>query len=250
MIESYFKMRYCFDKAEVCKRIDDQLKNSRSGYICVADGVVLNIANRDDEYQKITDSAMFSICDSSFVPLYIKWIYGLKRGQYCGSEIFKDIISSRKYRMIFMGTSQNTLDALQKNLTEKYNPDCADMTFYELPFRNVEDFDYPGIAKMIEDDGAEIIWVALGAPKQERFMNFLQPYLHRGVMIAVGAAFKFYSGMDEKRAPEWMVKHHMEFIYRIYQDPKKQLKRCLWIVAMLPVMFFQELHRKYSQKNN
>ena len=40
-------------------------------------------------------------------------------------------------------------------------------------------------------------------------------------MIAVGAAFKFYSGIDEKRAPEWMVKHHMEFIYRIYQDPKK-----------------------------
>lgn len=250
MIEKYFNMRYCFDRAEVADRIVKQLTKIESGYICVADGVVLNIANRDVEYRKITDSAMFSICDSSFVPLYIKWIYGLKREQYCGSEIFKDIVSCRKYRMIFMGTSQNTLDALQKNLTEKFNPDCAEMTFYELPFKNVEDFDYPGIAKLIENDGADIIWVALGAPKQERFMNLLQPYLHRGVMIAVGAAFKFYSGMDEKRAPEWMVKHHMEFIYRIYQDPKKQLKRCFWIVAMLPVMFFQELHRKYSQKNN
>lgn len=250
MIEKYFNMRYCFEKSEVVERIDEQLKKAESGYICVADGVVLNIANRDERYREVTDTAMFSVCDSSFVPLYIKWIYGLKRNQYCGSEIFKDIVSCRKYRMIFMGTSQSTLEALQKNLTEQFNPDCADMTFYELPFKNVEDFDYPGIAKMIENDGADIIWVALGAPKQERFMNLLQPYLQRGVMIAVGAAFKFYSGMDEKRAPEWMVNHHLEFIYRIYQDPKKQLKRCLWIVAMLPMMFFQELRRKYTHVKN
>lgn len=248
MLERFFNLRYCFNRVEVAERIEKLLSKKESGYICVADGVVLNIANRDKGYRKILDGAMFSICDSSFVPLYIKWIYGLKKEQYCGSDIFRDIVSSRKYRMIFMGTSQRTLDALQKNLAEKYNPGCADMTFCELPFKNVEDFDYPGIAKMIENDGAEVIWVALGAPKQERFMNLLQPYLHRGVMIAVGAAFKFYSGLDEKRAPEWMVKHHMEFIYRIYQDPKKQLKRCLWIVAMLPVMFFQELNRKYSQK--
>ena len=241
-------MRYCFDKAEVVERIDDQLTKDESGYICVADGVVLNMANRDKEYREITNEAMFSICDSSFVPLYIRGLYGLKREQYCGSDIFKDLISSRKYRMIFLGTNQETLDGLKKNLVEKYNPDCAGMTFYELPFRSVQNFDYPAIAEMIEKDGADIIWVALGAPKQERFMNMLKPHLKHGVMIAVGAAFKFYSGLAEKRAPEWMVKHHMEFIYRIYQDPKKQLKRCFWIILMLPLMLFQEVRLKFSKK--
>ena len=68
------------------------------------------------------------------------------------------------------------------------------MTFYELPFCDVEDFDYQNIAQMIEKDKAEIIWIALGAPKQEIFMNRLQPHLRKGVMIAVGAVFKFYSG--------------------------------------------------------
>lgn len=246
MIEKYFNMRYCFDRAEVWDRIDAQLAKGESGYICVADGVVLNYANRDKNYLKVTDQALFSICDSSFVPLYIKWIYGIKRVQYCGSEIFRDLVSSRKYRMFFMGASQSILNGLKKNLIEQYNPNCEDMSFYELPFKNVEEFDYPAIAKLIEDDGAEIIWVALGAPKQERFMCLLKPHLKRGVMIAVGAAFKFYSGTEEKRAPEWMIKHHLEFVYRIYQDPKKQLSRCFWIVAMLPVMFVQELHRKFS----
>lgn len=51
-----------------------------------------------------------------------------------------------------------TLYGLKKNLTEQFNPDCEGMTFYELPFLRVEEFDYPAIAKMIEDDGADIIW--------------------------------------------------------------------------------------------
>ena len=41
------------------------------------------------------------------------------------------------------------------------------MTFYELPFCKVTEFDYPAIAEMIEKDGADIVWIALGAPKQE-----------------------------------------------------------------------------------
>ena len=244
MLEQYFNMRYCFDRREVMERIDQRLKAEGSDYICVADGVVLNLSNRDANYHKVTDGAMFSICDSSYVPLYLKWIYGISREQYCGSQIFCDIVSSRRYRMIFMGTRQNVLDGLQKNLTENYNPDCAGMQFVELPYRQVEEFDYPGIARMIEADGADIVWVALGAPKQEAFASRLQPYLHHGVMIPVGAAFKFYSGLAEKRAPQWMVRHHMEFIYRICQDPRKQLSRCWWIARMLPGMFVEELKRK------
>ena len=105
-------------------------------------------------------------------------------------------------------------------------------------------FDYQKIADMVNADGADIIWVALGAPKQEIFMSKLNPFLKRGVMIAVGAAFKFYSGLEEKRAPEWMVKHHLEFVYRIFSEPKKQLKRCSWIIITLPGLLLGEWKRK------
>lgn len=241
-MHTYFNINYEFDKAEVHR----QIEAAQKGYICVADGVVLNNANRDEEYLKIVNGGLFAICDSSWVPLYLKSIYGIKYDQYCGADIFKDIVSSRKYRMIFMGTSQKTLDGLQKEIMAM-NPDVKDMKFVELPFRDVEDFDYPAIAKMIEEDGAKIIWVALGAPKQEKFMNKLLPYLKSGVMIAVGAAFKFYSGTDEKRCPQWIQKHHLEFVYRICQDPKKQLKRCFWIVATLPELYFEEWKRKNAK---
>lgn len=247
-MKTYFNIRYEFDDNVVKERISQQIKLT-ADYICVADGVILNIANRNLEYLKVVNGGMFSICDSSYVPLYIKWIYNINYHQYCGSQIFIDIIRSKKYRMFFMGTSQSILNGLRINLLNE-NPQVADMRFEELPYCDVDDFDYESIAKMIEADGADIIWIALGAPKQEIFMSRLKQHLSRGVMIAVGAAFKFYSGVDEKRAPKWMLKAHLEFLYRILLDPKKQLKRCGWIVWTLPGLLYREWKRKKDSELN
>lgn len=81
--------------------------------------------------------------------------------------------------------------------------------------------------------------------KNVNLMDRLLPHLHYGVLLGVGAAFKFYSGTDEKRAPQWMRKAHLEFIFRILQDPKKQLKRCWGIISTLPRMIREEKARKH-----
>ena len=246
-MNTYFNIRYEMAHAEVHRAISKQVAANKADYICVADGVILNIANRKPEYLKVINGGMFSICDSGYVPLYLKWIYGVRYEQYCGAQIFKDIVSSQKYRMMFMGTSQRILDGL-KNTIKEWNPDVLTMSFYELPFCGVDEFDYEDIARRVEASGADIIWVALGAPKQEIFMSKLKPHLKRGVMIAVGAAFKFYSGTDEKRAPQWMVKAHLEWVYRIMCSPKKQLKRCSMIILTLPRLLFEEWRRRVSKK--
>lgn len=247
-MESYFNIKYEFDKEQVHTSISTRLSKPGSDYICVADGVILENVNHNPDYKKVINDGLFSICDSSYVPLYLKWIYRIKRRQYSGSEIFKDIVSQCKYRMIFMGTSNEILTALKKNLSEM-NPDIAGMQFIELPFKKVEEFDYDGIAQTIRDDGAEIVWVALGAPKQEYFMANLKPHLNHGIMIAVGAAFKFFSGVDAKRAPEWMVRNHLEFVYRIFSEPKKQIKRCARIVSSLPTLLFKEWRKSKNIGN-
>lgn len=241
-MEKFFNIEYEFDRERVHGAIEEQVAAGRADYICVSDGVILNTANRNEEYRSVINGGMFSICDSSFVPLYLKWIYGHERKQYAGSDIFMDVVRSRKYRMIFLGTSSEILEGLKGKL-RSVNPDVEDMQFVELPFRAVEDFDYQGIGRMVNEDGADIIWVALGAPKQEYFMAHLKPHLKKGVMIAVGAAFKFFSGVESKRAPEWMVKNHMEFVYRITQEPKKQIGRCFHIVRTLPGLLFDEWRR-------
>lgn len=246
-MEKYFNIRYEFDKAVVQERIAQKVTEQGAGYICVADANILQQVHNDLDYRKVVDGSMFSICDSSWVPIFVNRIYGIKHEHYCGSMIFKDIIEMKRYRQFFMGTSTEVLTALKANLT-KMDPAIEGMTFYELPFCKVEEFDYPAIAEMVNRDNPDIIWVALGAPKQEIFMSKLNPYLNRGVQIAVGAAFKFYSGLEEKRAPEWMRRMHLEFVYRIFSEPKKQLKRCWMIAKTLPKAYRAEKKRKQGRE--
>lgn len=243
MPQKFFNIRYEFDRQAAHDAIERQIDSRRPGYVCVADGVILDISHRDPDYLKVIDDAMFSICDSSYVPVYIRAIHGKKFSQYTGSQIFYDIVSKSSRRMIFLGASREVLDALQKNISQ-WNASVKDMKFIELPFCSEDEFDYEGIAKTVADDGADIIWVSLGAPKQEHFMHRLLPHLDHGVMIAVGAAFKFHSGLGEKRAPEWMIRHHLEFIHRITQDPRKQFKRCSRILRTLPSILRQEIKAK------
>lgn len=246
-MQTFFNLKYEFDRDAVHQAIESRLLEPGSDYICVADGVIMNTANRKPEYLEVVNGGMFSICDSSYVPLYIRWIHGFRFHQYAGSEIFQDIVNSGKYRMIFLGAQQHVLDGLRQNLM-KVNPAVAEMQFVELPFRPVEQFDYSEIADIVRRDGAEIVWIALGAPKQEYFMAHLQKYLDHGVMIAVGAVFKFFSGVDTRRAPQWMVEHHLEFLHRLKTEPRKQMVRCYHIVATLPRLLLQEWNRRNPEK--
>ncbi len=244
-MQSYFNINYEFDKQAIHHAID----TTQKGYICVADGTIMRYVHQDADYCRIVNEALFSISDSSWAPMFLKWIYGIHVEPYPGPELFMDVIKQKKHRMFFMGGSNDVLHALKAELV-KIDNRITDMQFYELPYSKVEDFDYEGIAKVINEDNPDIIWVSLGAPKQERFMNRLNPYLNRGVQIAVGAAFTFYSGLNgTKRAPRWIQKMKLEFLFRVFQEPQKQGRRCFDHVRSLPSILHAEIKRKRQEKN-
>lgn len=240
----YFNINYEFDKQAVWDSIDDQLQKEGARYICVADGNIMQMVHKDLEYREVVNASMFSICDSSWTPLFLKRLYGVTYQQYCGSQIFEDMTGRKKYRQFFIGTSEKILEGLRTELSKK-DPAISGMTFYAPPFCKVEEFDYPAIAEMINNDNPDIVWVALGAPKQENFMQRLQPYLKRGVMIGVGAVFNFYCGLENapKRAPKWMIDCHLEFVYRVFSEPKKQIQRCRQIIVTFPKIYREEKKR-------
>lgn len=243
MNKEYFNISYELSPSEALERIGRRVEEGPAGYICVADGNILTRVHVDMDYRKVVNGSMFSICDSSWVPLYLKMLYGIRPEQYCGSQIFRDITEMKRYRMLFMGASQTVLDALKGEMV-KVDPRIADMQFVELPFRKVEEFDYAQIASQVNEDAPDIIWLALGAPKQEQFAARLVPLLDRGVVIPVGAVFNFRSGLNIRRAPDWMVKCHLEFVYRIFSEPKKQLGRVWGILKALPGIYAEERRKK------
>ena len=135
------------------------------------------------------------------------------------------------------------LAGLRKNLS-KIDPRIADMRFETLPFKKVDEFDYEGIAQMINEDNPDIIWVSLGAPKQEMFMARLKPYLKRGIMFGYGAIFNFNAGVGKvKRAPRWMLALRLEWLHRALEQPKKNIPRYWNFIKSLPRLIRNE--RRY-----
>jgi len=246
-METYFNIRYEFDRERVFRRMDEVLRSGGAGYICVADGHVLSEVQRNREYRNVLNGALLTICDSGWVPVYLKWLLHADRPQYCGAQIFSDAIGMKKYRMMFLGGNRETLDALRRTL-EREDPRVKHMPFEELPFCPVDEFDYAAIAGRINEYLPDIVWVSLGAPKQEIFMNRLCPHLQRGVMVAVGAVFNFASGRHIRRAPAWMVDCRLEFLYRIFNEPRKQMKRCWKIISVLPWIFIREKQRQKAAR--
>lgn len=221
-MEKYFDINFEFDRNEIHRIIDESLKNNASQYICVADGNIIANVYDDINYRSVVNESLFSICDSGWAPIIIKCIYGLSRQSYCGSQIFEDILREKKYSMAFLGGSKVALQKLEVYLKDTYPELKAE--FMELPFCDVNEFDYKCIADYLNEKKADVIWVGLGAPKQEIFMSKLKPFLNYGVMIGVGAVFNFYSG-TQSRAPKYIRKFKLEFLYRLITEPKKQLPK-------------------------
>ncbi len=248
-MEKYFGIKYEFDKQTVLDAIDQLIEDGKKGYVCVADGVTLAMSQNYRLLHEVLDQALFCTCDSGWVPMYLRWIYGIDRKQYSGTELFRDVIGKKKYTMMFLGTSNAILKPLREHLSES-DDRIADMSFVSLPFRPVEGFDYEKIATQINEENPDIIWVSLGMPKQEIFMHNLLPMIHQGVLVGVGAAFKFMSGLSgHKRAPQWMIRLKLEWLYRILSEPKKQLGRCWLIVRTTPGILRREYQLKKKNKH-
>jgi N-acetylglucosaminyldiphosphoundecaprenol N-acetyl-beta-D-mannosaminyltransferase len=103
----------------------------------------------------------------------------------------------------------------------------------------IEEFDYKYIAKEINAIKPDIIWVSLGAPKQEIFMSKIAPYLDQGLMFGIGAAFNFYIGKIE--LPQWNI-GPFRFIWlsRLMAEPKKLYGRLLSYISILPELYVTE----------
>ena len=250
MFKEYFGIRFEFDHAEVDRIIEEHIEQKKPGYVVSLDGNNLTLTYKNPSHRDILNQSIVNNVDSRWIPRYVNSIYHTHYENYCGTDLFIDYVKKAKYKQFFLGSNRRILDGLRNNLSQ-YDPQIAQMRFEELPFRKVEEFDYLGIAAMINEDKPDIIWVSLGCPKQEQFMNRLLPYLEQGVMFGFGAIFNFYSGLSDapKRAPKWVNKLGFEWLYRIMAEPQKQGKRFREGIMDCARLYFDERkHYKQMQK--
>lgn len=247
-MKKYFNINYEFDQHIVDEIIFEHISLKKPGYVCSLDGNNFAVANTNRDHLDVVNGAIINNCDSSWIPVIINKIYGTTYKNYCGTELFIKFVRMAKYRQYFLGSSPEILERLKMNLS-KIDSKISDMQFETLPFKKVEEFDYAAIAQMINRDKPDIIWVSLGAPKQEKFMSLLLPYLDCGVMFGYGAIFNVFAEMPGlKRAPDFMVKMKLEWLFRLTQEPSKQLARARFFLSVLPKLIKEEINLKKNNK--
>lgn len=196
-------------------------------YICVSNVHTTVMAFRDEEYRRVQNSAAMALPDGQPLSIVSRRRGYTQAKRVPGPDLMPALLElsqEKGYTHFFYGSTEHTLKRLRKVLQARY-PKLRIAGMYAPPFRELTQAEDEEIVRRINDSGADFVWVALGAPKQEKWMHEHQDRV-QGLMIGVGAAFDFVAG-TVKRAPSWMQRLCMEWIFRILQDPKRMLPRYL-----------------------
>ena len=203
----------------------EYIKELSGDYLCVSNVHTTVMSYDDETYCAVQNGGIMAIPDGG--PLSS---VGRKRGfsqmeRTTGPDYLKEIlkISAKEgYRHFFYGSTEETLEKLKKHLELEY-PGVQVAGMYSPPFRTLTVEEDAEIKEMMNESQADFIWIGLGAPKQERWMAEHQGQVE-GFMVGVGAAFDYLAGNIE-RAPMWMQKANLEWLYRLLQEPKRLFKR-------------------------
>lgn len=213
------------EKAVEC--LDEHLDDFRGKYVCISNVHTTVTAYRDASYQAVQNGSILNLPDGKPLSIVQKRRGYSEAGRVPGPDLMPEIfaLSEKKgYSHYFYGSRQETLDLLEKRLHERF-PGLKIVGMYSPPYRPMTEEEDREAVERINAAKPDFIWVGLGAPKQERWMAAHEDKVC-GVMLGVGAGFDFHAGTI-KRAPKWMQETCMEWLYRIFQDPKRLLKRYL-----------------------
>lgn len=126
-------------------------------------------------------------------------------------------------RHFYFGGSQSMLDEIVRTVQLRL-PGATIAGSYSPPFGAWPADEFARVRQMLVDSQANVIWVGLGCPKQERWVAEHLAELPPGAYLAVGAAFAFYTG-KVSRAPLWMRRTGLEWLHRLLSEPRRLWKR-------------------------
>ncbi len=208
---------------EVVGIIEQQTESLRGKYICVSNVHTTVTAYEDAGYRAVQNGAAIALPDGKPLSVYSRKHGYADAQRVTGPDLMGELFArDNGLRHYFYGGTPETIEILQKKLPEEY-PALQIAGMVSPPFRPLTKEEDERAIREMNDSGADIIWVGLGAPKQEIYMAEHQGMAH-GVMIGVGAGFDYYAGTI-RRAPMWMQKMSLEWLYRLMQDPKRLFKR-------------------------
>jgi N-acetylglucosaminyldiphosphoundecaprenol N-acetyl-beta-D-mannosaminyltransferase len=208
--------------------IDDTVARRARGYVCVAAVHTVMAFQEDPELRSAVLDSNLTVPDGQ--PLV--WAMNLL-GHNLPSRVYGPDLMERAMqraastgqRMFLYGGRAESLERLRETLPRRY-PGLQLSGVRHAPFRELEDDEAEAIADELNASGAEVIWVGLGVPLQEKWMAAMRDRLEAPVLVGVGAAFDFHAGV-KRQAPDRLQRLGLEWAFRLAQEPRRLWRRYL-----------------------
>jgi len=216
------------DMKAALERIDGWIKSGDRQYVCVCPVHSIMECRRSAEVREIFNSAGMVTPDGMPVVWVARWNgYRNVRRVYGPDLVLAELERSLRvgHRHFFYGGGAGVAQRLAAAMSKRFSGlDVAGV--HEPPFAPLDELSTPAAASLINAARADVVWVGMSSPKQDRWMARMRPMLDAPVLIGVGAAFDFLSG-SVRQAPRWMQRSGLEWAYRLGTDPGRLWRRYL-----------------------
>lgn len=206
--------------------IETMIASRRPHYIATANVDFVVQAQTDVELRRILCGAPLVLCDGTPL-LWVSRLLGNPLPErVAGSDLVPLLLqraSEKGYSVFFLGAAPESAEAAVARVRAQY-PHLNIAGHYSPPYRDLLEMDHEAIAGRIKAAQPDLLLVSFGCPKQEKWMAMYYQSLGVPVMIGVGGTIDFLAGRL-KRAPLWMQRSGLEWIYRMIQEPRRLFKR-------------------------
>lgn len=235
-------MGVCFDnqtKAEFVRQAGAMLDEGRKGYCVTPNAEIVYEAIHDPEFRDLLNGASMVLPDGAGVILGAKILGTPMKEKVAGIEFGEEIcklLAQRSGRLFLLGAKPGVAEQAGQNLSGKY-PGLVICGTADGYFK-----DEDAVVEQIRRTEPDVVFVCLGAPKQERFIRNHIDELDATLMLGLGGSLDGYAGIAQ-RAPKWMIDLSLEWLYRLIKDPKR-LGRMMRLPKFVGICLKEKRRRK------
>lgn len=225
---------------DMIETMADRGAKHSSSYVCCVNAH-MTVEARDPSFAQVVGRADIATADGMPVLFALRWFHNVRQERVAGNDIMPALLrraSELGLSVYFHGATDEVQQRILERVTREL-PLLKVAGAYAPPFAPIEAMDFDAEADRINATGAHIVMVSLGCPKQERWMSLMKGRVN-AIMLGMGGAFLLYAGLD-KRAPRWMRRLSLEWLFRLWLEPRRLWRRYLFTNSIFILLFLRAL---------
>ncbi|MED3622522.1 WecB/TagA/CpsF family glycosyltransferase [Neobacillus thermocopriae] len=231
-------------KGRLLQILTKRIEENKKTFLVTANPEIVMHANTDPEYLKIVNGADYVIADGIGVIIGSKIIENPLPERIPGFDLMQDLLkigNEKGWSAYFLGAKKEVIEKAILNIKDNY-PNLEIAGYHDGYF----DWNENKIPEEIKQSKPDMVFVALGFPRQEKFIAENIPQFEKGLFIGVGGSFDVIAGAV-KRAPVIWQKLNLEWLYRLIKQPSRW-RRMLALPAFIIRMFKMKFSNRKDYK--